>query len=132
MNVQFARQTGFTLLSALFLLVVVSALGGYLVRLATAQQVNSALAVSGLSARYALASGMEWLVYQLNTAGACPALPATVNVDGFQVSVANCSTYVISEGGSSYPLFDVTINAERGVFGTVDFVSVSMRASLNL
>jgi len=125
-------QRGFTLVTTIFLLVVVSAMGAYLVQLATVQHISSAMSVSGASARYALTSGLEWILFELNRTGACPVLPAGVSVDAFQVNVVACNAHPITEGVNSYQLFDVILNAERGSYGSVDFTSVQMRASVSI
>lgn len=131
MNGMVTQQRGFTLVTTLFLLVVVSALGGYLVQLSTAQHATSGLSVSGLRARYALTSGVEWLTYGLRSSGVCPSLPATLTVEGFQVMVNGCTAHAITEGPLSYQLFDVVLSAERGVFGTPDYVKVRLQVTLN-
>lgn len=131
MRMRTATQAGFTLVTTIFLLVVVSALGGYLVQLATAQHISSALTTAGVRAHYALTSGLEWLAYELNASAACPALPASVTVEGYQVSVTACTAHAITEGPLNYQLFDVTLNAERGSFGNADYTNVRLQATLS-
>ena len=57
---------GFSLISTLFLLVVVSGLASYLVNLSVAQQYSTALTVSALRGRHAALSGIEWVAYRIN------------------------------------------------------------------
>lgn len=124
-------QFGFTLLSTLFLLVVVSALAGYLVHLSSTQHLSSALSISAARARYALTSGLDWLAYDLNARGACPVLPATVAVDDYTVTVSVCDEHLVTEAGNSFRLYDVVLNASRGSFGSPDFTNAQMRATLS-
>lgn len=54
---------GFSILSALFLLVVLSALGAVLVTVSTTQHTSSALDVEGVRAYQAARAGLEWGLY---------------------------------------------------------------------
>jgi MSHA biogenesis protein MshP len=131
MNGRSNRANGFTLITTLFLLVVVSALAGYLVNLATAQHFSSALTISALRARHAALGGIEWVAYRINNvANTCPPVPTTLAIDGFNVSLTNCSASIINEGSISYRMYDVTVRAERGTFGDADYVNLAIRATL--
>ena len=73
------RSRGFALVSAIFLLVVLAALGAFIAVVSTTQQIGSALDLQGAKAYQAARAGIEWGSYQvwaLNPArntGACPA-----------------------------------------------------------
>ena len=125
------RHRGFTLLTTLFLLVVVSGLAAYLVNLSIAQQYSSALTINSLRARQAALSGLEWVAYRItHIANTCPAVPSTLTVEGFDVSLTSCAASNITEGAGSYWLYDVTVTAERGNFGDTDYVNLAIRATL--
>src|SRR5450756_976018 len=69
-----AVQRGFSLISAIFLLVVIAALGTFAVTLSTTQQQSAALDVLGSRAYQASRAGIEWGAYQaLQGGGACAA-----------------------------------------------------------
>jgi Tfp pilus assembly protein PilX len=122
---------GFSLISTLFLLVVVSGLASYLVNLSVAQQYSTALTVSALRGRHAALSGLEWVAYRINNvSSSCPAVPSNLTIEGFSVTLTNCTQSVVTEGPSSYNLFDVTVSAERGAFGDADYVNHAIRATL--
>ena len=122
---------GFSLISTLFLLVVVSGLASYLVNLSIAQQYSTALTVSALRGRHAALSGLEWVAYRINkVSSSCPAVPSNLTIEGFSVTLTNCTQSVVTEGLSSYNLFDVTVSAERGAFGDADYVNHAIRATL--
>jgi MSHA biogenesis protein MshP len=57
-------QCGFGLVSAIFLLVVLSSLGAAIVSVFTIQQASSALDVTGARAYQAARAGIEWGLYQ--------------------------------------------------------------------
>ncbi len=64
------KQRGFSLVSAIFLLVVIAALGTFAVTLSTTQQQSSALDVLGARGFQASRAGIEWGAYQVLPASA--------------------------------------------------------------
>lgn len=63
-------QRGVTIVSAIFILVVLAALGAFIVTVSTSQQIGSALDVQGSRAFQAARSGIEWGVYQVQATAA--------------------------------------------------------------
>jgi MSHA biogenesis protein MshP len=55
---------GFALVSAIFILVVLAALGAFILNISTNQQIGSALDVQGVRAYQAARAGIEWGLYQ--------------------------------------------------------------------
>ncbi|WP_260292907.1 pilus assembly protein MshP [Sedimenticola hydrogenitrophicus] len=123
-------QRGFSLISTLFILVVLAALGGYMVRLNVAQQTTTTLSLQSVRAWYAAASGLEWAVYQINTGSSCPAVPSSFTAEGFTISMTACTPYPVTEGATGYNLYDVQVEASRGSFGSTDYVSRRLRATV--
>lgn len=124
------RSAGFTLLSTLFLLVVVSLLGAYMVKLATAQHLTSALEIDALRARYAAYSGLEWVQSEVINTSACPSVPSVLTVGAYQVSMTACNASNVVEGTVNYQLFDVTVLASRGSFGSAGYTQARLQATL--
>ena len=92
-------QRGFSLVSAIFLLVVIAALGTFAVTLSTTQHQSAAMDVMGSRAYQAARAGIEWAAYQVaNSASNAPA-------------AAPCATSFAqnSLGGTLVP-FAVTVN----------------------
>lgn len=90
------RMRGFSLVTAIFLLVVLAGLGAVMVNVFTLQQHESALDVQGVRAEQAARAGIEWGVYRQLIDGQCNpsvsfALPAGTSLSSFSVSV-QCST----------------------------------------
>ncbi len=89
------KMCGFSLVSAIFLLVVLAALGIAMVTISTVQHQSSALDVQGTRAYQAARAGMEWGVYQkLQVPAYCGAtvnnnivLPAGTSLSGFTLTV---------------------------------------------
>ena len=98
------RQRGFTMVSAIFLLVVLAALGAFIVVVSTSQQVGSAMDVQGARAYQAARAGIEWGAYnvwnsppfpQPRNSATCPPSPTSFvppapTLSGFTVTVT-CS-----------------------------------------
>jgi len=124
------NQSGFSLVSTIFILVVLAVLGSYMALLGTSQSQTTALSVQGVRAWYAAVSGLEWAAFEIQGSGSCPAIPTSMSIEGFTVTVTACSAYSINESGLSYSMHDVTVLSERGSYGEADFVSRTVRATL--
>lgn len=111
-------QRGMALIAALFLIVVLAALGMFAVRIGNAQQQTVNLGLLGDRAVAAANSGMEYGIYrQLNTG--CVSANATINLNqaalaGFRV-VVTCTPVA---GGK----FDIVASASSGTYGSPDYV----------
>lgn len=120
------REAGFTLISAVFLMLVLVVLGVALVTMSAVQHTTSAQAVQSARGNYAVRAGVEWAIAQANTIGVgCPAGPTTFGLGGwldtFTVSVSCAATmHTIAGTGQSYYVVDVT--AQSGAYGSPDFV----------
>lgn len=137
-------QRGFSLISAIFLLVVIAALGAFAVTLSTTQQQSAALDVMGARAYQASRAGIEWGAYQvINPAGviACGTfavpLPNNVTLTGttlqnFAVTV-NCgssSSVPITEAGVPVTMYQLTSTATQGTVATSDYVERQMSVTI--
>ena len=67
--------SGFALPSAIFLLVILSALGAFILNVSSSQQQGMALDIRGERAWQAANAGMEWVRYRLAANPAAPACP---------------------------------------------------------
>ncbi|MFA7280532.1 MAG: hypothetical protein WC100_10570 [Sterolibacterium sp.] len=116
------RLRGFSIVSAIFILVVLAALGAFIVTVSTNQQIGSALDVQGERAFQAARAGVEWGVYQVQATTAynfgytsvdpntraCPTSPtsftfpaAATSLVGFTVTVTCVAT--VDPGGYGGP-----------------------------
>jgi MSHA biogenesis protein MshP len=104
-----SAQRGASLATAIFLLVILAALGAYIATMSSLQHTSSVLDLQGSRAYQAARSGIEWGAYQVfqNSAGVfatnCNAGPASQSLAGltgtlsdFTVTVA-CSSVQFSE-----------------------------------
>jgi len=124
-------QGGFSLVAALFLLVVLGALGAVAVRLTSVQQQTVTLSLQGARAYGAARTGVEWGIYRaLN--GSCGASTLTLTeggLAGFSVATT-CAATTHTEGATTTTVFRVEAFARFGVYGMPDYVSRRVRATV--
>jgi MSHA biogenesis protein MshP len=132
-------QTGFSLVSAIFLLVVLAFLGSAMVTFSTNQQQSAALDVMGARAYQAARTGVEWGAYQvLRGGGACagnlpPATFAGTTLSGFNVAVACVPTAAseVSAATGTVTVYDLTSTATQGgAPGSPDYVERAIQVSI--
>lgn len=87
-----ARMRGASLITAIFLLVVLAGLGVAMVSLSSSQQKSSAMDVLGSRAYLAARAGAEWGVFQALRGGAC-----------------GTSTFAMPAGSETLAAFHVTV-----------------------
>lgn len=111
------RQRGFTLLTAIFLVVILSALGTFLLNFTVAQHLASALDLDSERAYLAARAGGEYGAYQLlKNASPCPAKLADLtfadgSLDDF-VATVECTAYgPFTEGGGNPTVFRLLVTA---------------------
>jgi len=130
-----SSQSGIALVAALFLIVVVAALGTFAVRLGAGQQQAVNLALLGSRALAAANSGVEWAATRaLGPTPTCSNGTLNLNegaLTGFTVTVT-CVTTTHSDGGSALPvhIYSIESFAWAGVYGSPDYVSRRVRARL--
>ena len=137
MKMPIQSQSGFSLVATIFILVILAVLGGYMSVMSINLNQQTALSVQGVRAEFAAASGLNWAAdYALNNAS-CPApIPRSVTVDGksdlegFDVKVTSCNKTDHVEAGASYSIYSLSVTAERGSYGDVDYVQRSLTATV--
>ena len=70
---KFRSQNGFSIIGAIFIIVVVALIAAFLVGIGASQRTSSAHAVVALRAHFAAMSGVEWAVHQVLANPASPA-----------------------------------------------------------
>jgi MSHA biogenesis protein MshP len=133
MTLQLGSQKGFSLVTAIFILLVLAVLGGFMVTMSGVQSRTALWAFQGAQAYHAARSGLEWSSFQnLVGGGACgPAgFPSTdvLIIEGFNVTVNCWQEGPIAEGDQNYSVFHITSLAEQGIFGNGDYVSRQLSA----
>ena len=128
-----SAQSGFSLISAIFLLVVIAALGTFAVTLSTSQQQGAALDVLGSRAYQAARAGIEWGAYQALQNNSCSTtttltgLPNTLS--GFSVKV-DCNSAAASEASATVTMYQITSTAMQGTVATPNYVERQMSVTI--
>ncbi|MCK4502600.1 MAG: pilus assembly protein MshP [Desulfuromonadales bacterium] len=114
------NRAGFTLVQAIFILLVLSLLGVAMMRLIGVQSSTSVFALQGARAYQAARSGLEWGAAQARTGSPCS---GTMTVENFTVNVT-CSNQSFTEGTSApYDVYRINAVATFGSYGSPDYVS---------
>ncbi len=136
-------QKGFSLVTAIFLLVVLAGLLGYMVNLSVVQHNTVAMAVRGARAIQAARSGLDYAIYQVLPAGnGCPQVAANISFSAaepalqpFTVSLS-CSQSDHIEGVETVTVYELTAEAVSGSYSqggraNPDYISRRLRATVS-
>jgi MSHA biogenesis protein MshP len=107
---------GFTMVSVLFILVVLAALGAAMAQFSQRQHLGSAAELAAARAYQAAFAGLEWASFQVlrNPAppGAAPACPGNTNIAlGDFVVTVSCSRVNGVDGASTLAFYQLVANA---------------------
>lgn len=136
-------QRGFSIVTAIFLVVVLAALAAFSVTLSRVQQTTIAFDEFGTRARQAALAGLDWGRYQIFQAGgACAAatnlvMPAATTLAPF-VTTVNCSSTSHVEGGGNVVIYTLVATACNQAVGgacpnpapTADYVERQLQETL--
>ncbi|MBK9161787.1 MAG: hypothetical protein IPM27_09550 [Nitrosomonadales bacterium] len=137
-------QHGFSLISAIFLLVVIAALGTFAVTLSTTQQQNIALDVMSARAYQAARAGVNWGAYQIIQSAAAGGAFATAcqpgptsqvvaplpnTLAGFNVNV-ECNSTAHTEDAVTINVYQLTSTATQGSVATPGYVERQMNVTI--
>ncbi|PKO45077.1 MAG: hypothetical protein CVU29_09185 [Betaproteobacteria bacterium HGW-Betaproteobacteria-22] len=128
---------GFLLPAAIFLLVILAALGAYALNISSVQQATSTQDVQGSRAYQAAHAGIEWGIYQVLDPGTanlvnCPAA-TNLNIDGYNVAVSCSQSADFNEQGTGHTIrvYELTSTATSGVAGTISYSERQLQATLS-
>lgn len=152
-------QQGFSLISAIFLLVVIAALGTFAVTLSTTQQQSATLDTLGSRAYQAARAGVEWGTFQITHSGVAgvdkwfadqclsngstllvtasqpPALPVNTQLSVFNMGVKCSATSSVDnvDGVTLTRVYQLTSTAsgiEGASPGSLDYVERQIRVTI--
>jgi Tfp pilus assembly protein PilV len=107
------NQAGFTLIQAVFVVVVMSLLGVAMMRLIGVQTTTSSMALQGARGYQAARSGLEWGAAQASAGASCNS-GGPMGIEGFNVTVS-CSSQPFIEGTvGPYDVYRINALAEYG------------------
>lgn len=133
MTFDIRKQSGFSLITAIFLLVVLATLMGYMVNLRVVQQSTVVMSVQGARALQAARSGLEYGVYQA-LAGSCTNEIVSFSAAALQPFTVNitCVESTHKENTTSVNFYELTSTATSGSYSSgpnanPDYVSRRIR-----
>ena len=134
---------GFSLVTAIFLLVVLSALGAVMVTFFTVQQQSAAVDIIGSRAYQAARAGIEWAALGISaTAPGTPwACPASTTIPANQMSgtmapfsvVVTCTSTLATQGSTTiyvYSINSIATGPNGAAVGSPDYVSRTITARM--
>jgi len=112
------RQSGFALVAAMFLIVVIALVIATMARLSSVQHGTNSLAIQQARAYQAARAGLEWGIARAFNSGGCassasPSLAGT-GLAGFTVTVSCAADSHPDETGAAVRIFRITAEAENG------------------
>jgi MSHA biogenesis protein MshP len=137
-------QKGFSLITAVFLLVVLASLGALMVPFVTTQQQSSAVDVIGAQMNQAARAGIEWGAYQVLQKGSsgCFSSPATPSLYGtilssvsntvtpVTVTVSCTATSAIPDNETIYAIAASAVLNNAATVGSTNYIERDMLATI--
>ncbi len=128
------KQQGFSIVMAIFILVVLSLLGAYMVKLSGVQNATSTYAIQGARAYQAARAGAEWSVARIVAGGNCANVIAAsplsfTGLEGFSVSLT-CSNTIYSEGLDNINVYKINSISTFATYSSPDYISRSVEISI--
>ena len=134
------HESGFSLVTAIFLLVVLASVGAFMITIGGSQRTTSVAAIQGARAYQAARSGLEWGVWRVlnanmpedcTTITANPAFSFTVDgLNQFNVNVT-CSVTDHTESGDTVQVYVITSVATFGTYGAQEYVRRQVTATVS-
>ena len=132
-------QAGFAAIAAIVIVVLLAALGGFMVSISNTQQLSSAQDIQGSRAYWAARAGLEWsVVYLKATPASCansvatPVAAVPTPIEGFNI-VVNCATQSYDVGGVTRKILNIESKAlTSGAVGSIGYVDRSVSAAIEL
>jgi MSHA biogenesis protein MshP len=138
-------QRGFSMITAIFLLVVLSALGAAVLLVSSMQHTSSAIDVQGARAYQAARAGIEWGMYQILDPGNAVSGPAALpscfatttltlagTLSGFSTTVS-CSVAgaATTEANRNLQAYAIVALAKIGTAGSPNYVERQITATVS-
>lgn len=127
------HEGGFSLVPALFLLVVLGILGAVVVRVSMVSQQTVVLTMQATRAYAAARTGIEHASYRAVNGGSCAGTTLSLSeggLAGFTV-VTSCASTTHTEGPTTVTVYRLESFASAGAYGTPDYVSRRLRATVS-
>lgn len=128
-------QAGFAAIAAIVIVVLLAALGVFMVSISNTQQLSSSQDVQGSRAYWAARAGLEWsVVYLKATPASCanPVAATPTPIEGFN-TVVICASQTYDEGGVTRTILNIESKASTGgAVGSIGYIDRSVSAAVEL
>jgi len=127
------KQTGFAIVAAMFLLIIVGLLGKYLVNISGVHHKTTILSLQSARAYHAAKSGIEWGIVNACNSG-------SYSINNFDITITAASDAgnpydenLVDASGGAIPINICKINskAEYGTYGTADYIARTVEVTIN-
>ena len=128
------HQRGFSMVTAIFILVVLGLLGGYMLKLSALQHRTFDEALQGAKAYQAARAGIEWAIARVNNGGNCTDIGVQTamtfsGLEGFSVGLS-CSSTTYSEADSNMAVYRINALSQFGHYADSDYVAREIEVSI--
>ncbi len=113
------NSDGFTLVQALFIVIVLALLGAAMMRLSGVQSSTTVFTLQGARAYQAARSGVEWGVGRAIASASCD---GNMTIEGFDVTVS-CVSSSFAEGVTTVTVYQIGSTAVLGTYGSPEYIS---------
>jgi MSHA biogenesis protein MshP len=137
-------QRGFSTATAIFLVVVLAALGAAILLVASMQHTSSAIDVQGARAYQAARAGIEWGMYQILDPNNAVSGPATLpscfattsmtlagTLSAFSTTVSCAAAGVTTEANRNLQVYTIVALAKLGTAGSPNYVERQITATVS-
>jgi MSHA biogenesis protein MshP len=131
-----STQRGFAAIAAIFLVVLLAALGAFMVSISNTAQLDSAKDIQGSRAYWAARAGLEWGLGSASAVASPASITSTtctsatpLSIEGFSVQVS-CTVATYLEGDPRYLIKITSVASAGGVPGSIGYVERSVSAAL--
>jgi MSHA biogenesis protein MshP len=126
------QQKGMTLIGAIFILVIVSLLGQFLVNISSVQRQTSILALQSARAYQTANAGLEWGIAQVVATSSCAgSTTLTPALNNFTTTVSCAPHGNFTENAQTVNIFLITSDSHYGTFGNPDYVARSLEVKVH-
>ncbi len=129
-----AKQSGFGIVTAIFILVVLGLLGGYMVRVSGVEHATTTYTLQSTRAYQAARAGLGWAISKISAGGSCADVNAQTaltlpDLTGFTVTLT-CTLTTTIEGSTSPAIYQINALSQLGTYGSADYVSRELEVSI--
>jgi len=127
--------SGFALVTAIFLLVVLAALGVFMVTLSGTHQAAPRHSILATRVYFGAKAGLDWGIHQAIAVNNCALSPATTTtifpLTGTGLTGVSATVTCTSTAHTEGTVYRITSTAVSGTFGTLDYAQRQMEATVS-